>query len=135
MSKAGRVAQPGALAFDFRTPLWKAAHQGHKAVVGWLLAAGAADEMEQHGQRGSGSSTALWIAQQRRRTAIVTMLRDPRPTRVWHWWRRRTLLLCLLRSAARDNDPPHSTDRDVLLRVATELPEELWKGPYIFQFL
>ena len=76
------------------------------------------------------------------------------------WLRRRVLLLCLLRSAQRGRasggkatqpkrQQPSSVggataatapataaahDGEVLIRVAS-LPEELWQGPLIFQFL
>jgi hypothetical protein len=48
------------------------------------------------------------------------------------WLRRRTLLLCLNRGI--ESAPPADATGDVLLRVAT-LPEVLWKGPLIFQYL
>jgi hypothetical protein len=47
------------------------------------------------------------------------------------WSRRCTLLMCLLRL---DCAPPVDASSGVLLRVAA-LPEELWKGAYIFKFL
>jgi hypothetical protein len=64
------------------------------------------------------------------------------------WLRRRTLLLCLLRAGGHGGQPSSgggataatvpaaaaAGDGEVLLRVAS-LPEELWQGPLIFQFL
>ena len=60
------------------------------------------------------------------------------------WFRRRTLLLCLLavhaepRAEGAPPPPPQAAaaaaDDDVLLRVAA-LPRGLWKGPCIFQYL
>jgi hypothetical protein len=64
------------------------------------------------------------------------------------WRRRRTLLMCFLRqqaarpgraagvavAAAVKITKPLGASCDMLLRV-TALPEELWKGPAIFQFL
>ena len=60
------------------------------------------------------------------------------------WFRRRTLLLCLLavhaepRAEGAPPPPPPqaaaAVDDDVLLRVAA-LPNGLWKGPCIFQYL
>ena len=57
------------------------------------------------------------------------------------WLRRRTLLMCLLNAAQAQQrtegappTPAAAENSSVLLRVA-ELPEELWMGPAIFQFL
>ena len=48
------------------------------------------------------------------------------------WLRRRTLLMSLRRGA--EGAAPAGAAGDVLLRVAA-LPEALWKGPLIFQYL
>ena len=51
------------------------------------------------------------------------------------WERRRILLMCLLRFiVVQGIDVSTDAPSDVLLRVAA-LPEELWKGPSIFQYL
>jgi hypothetical protein len=53
------------------------------------------------------------------------------------WERRRSLLMCLLAVHAGAEGvppPPPIASSGVLLRVAA-LPEELWKGPCIFQYL